>query len=87
MKTVGNYHNLYLKTDVLLLADVFEEFRNVCLENYQLDPAWYYAAPGLAWDALLKKSEVELDLLTDPDMLLFFERGMRGGFSTIFHRF
>lgn len=55
MKTMKNYHDLYLKSDVLLLADVFEEFRNVCTEIYKLDPAWYYTSPGLSWDALLKK--------------------------------
>lgn len=87
MKNMGNYHDLYLKTDVLLLADVFEEFRNVCVENYELDPASYYTSLGLAWEALLKKRGVKLDLLNDPEMLLFFERGMRGGVSTIFHRF
>ena len=56
MKTFREYHNLYLKTDVLLLADVFENFRNICLNNYDLDPAWYYTSPGLAWDACLKKT-------------------------------
>ena len=69
-KIMGEYHDLYLKSDVLLLADVFEEFRNVCLENYSLDPAWYYTSPGLCWDALLKHSKINLELLTDPDMLL-----------------
>ena len=83
---MGEYHNLYLKSDVLLLADVFEEFRSVCLENYQLDPAWYYTAPGLAWDAALKKTGVRLKLLTDPDMLLMFEEGIRGGVSMITKR-
>ena len=53
MKTMRDYHDLYLKTDVLLLADVFEEFRNVCLDNYKLDPAWYYTSPGLSWDTML----------------------------------
>ena len=61
MKTMKDYHDLYLKTDVLLLADVFENFRNVCVENYKLDPAWYNIAPGLAWDACLKKTEVNLE--------------------------
>ena len=59
---MGDYHDLYIKSDVLLLADVFEEFRNVCLENYDLDPAWYYTAPGLAWNAALKESKVKLEL-------------------------
>ena len=70
MKKMKDYHDLYLTTDVLLLADVFENFRNVCVKNYKLDPAWYYTAPGLAWDACLKKTEVELELLSDVDMLL-----------------
>ena len=78
LKNMGEYHDLYLKSDVLLLADVFEEFRNVCLENYSLDPAWYYTSPGLSWDALLKYSKINLELLTDPDMLLMFEKGIRG---------
>ena len=65
MKTMRDYHDLYQKTDVLLLADVFEEFRNVCLDNYQLDPAWYYTSPGLAWNACLKMTKVKLELLHD----------------------
>ena len=87
MKTMGDYHDLYLKTDVLLLADVFEEFRSVCLENYKLDPAWYYTAPGLAWDAALKESRVKLELLTDYNMLLMIEKGIRGGISMISNRY
>ena len=87
MKNLGEYHDLYLKSDVLLLADVFEEFRNVCMENYSLDPAWYYTSPGLSWDALLKHSGVKLELLTDPDILLLFEKGIRGGISMISNRF
>ena len=86
-KNMGVYHDLYLKTDVLLLADVFEEFRNVCLENYELDPAWYFTSPGLAWDASLKKTEVKLELLTDIDMLQMIEKGTRGGVSMISNRF
>lgn len=78
MKTTGDYHNLYLKTDVLLLADVFEEFRSVCIGNYKFD-SWYYTAPGLAWDAALKETDVQLELLTDVDMLLMIEKGIRGG--------
>ena len=85
-KTMRDYHDLYLKSDVLLLADVFENFRDLCLKNYELDPAWYYTVPGLAWDAALKKTKVELELLTDPDMLLMFEKGIRGGVSSIMHR-
>ena len=87
MKNLGEYHDLYLKSDVLLLTDVFEEFRNVCLENYCLDPAWYYTSPGLSWDALLKHSKIKLELLTDPDVLLLFEKGIRGGISMIPNRY
>ena len=87
VKNLGEYHDLYLKSDVLLLTDVFEEFRNFCLENYSLDPAWYYTSPGLSWDALLKHSKIKLELLTDPDVLLLFEKGIRGGISMIPNRF
>ena len=83
MKTMRDYHNLYLKTDVLLLTDVFEKFRDVCIENYKLDPAWYYTSPGLAWNACLEKTEVRLELLNDVDMLLMIEKGIRGRVSTI----
>jgi hypothetical protein len=87
IKTMREYHDLYLKTDVLLLADVFENFRDVCLRNYKLDPAWYYTAPGLSWDAALKITDVKLELLSDPDMLLMIEKGIRGGVSTISTRY
>jgi len=73
-------------SDVLLLADVFEELRNVCLKNYDLDPAWYYTAPGLAWDVALKMTGVELELSRDVHMLLLFERGTRGSISMISNR-
>ena len=86
-KTMKDYHDLYLKTDVLLLTDVFENFRDVCLQNYDLDPAWYYTAPGLAWDAALKKTKVSLQLLNNLDMLLMFEKGIRGGISTVSNRY
>lgn len=85
-KTFQDYHDLYLITDVLLLSDVFENFRNVCINNYGLDPAHYLSAPGLAWDASLKMTNVKLELLTDYDMHLFIEKGMRGGNSMIAHR-
>ena len=78
-RNLGDYHDLYVATDTLLLADVFENFRKVCQEKYGLNPAHYYSAPGLSWDALLKKTGVELELVTDLDMHLFIERGMRGG--------
>ena len=87
MKTFRDYHNLYNKSDVLLLADVFENFRKVCKKNYELDPCWYYTAPGLAWDACLKLTKINLELLTDSDMLLMIESGLRGGISMISNRY
>ena len=87
MKTMRDYHDLYLKSDVLLLSDVFENFRDVCLDNYHLDPAFYYTAPGLAWDACLKITKVRLELLTDYDMLMMIEKGIRGGVSMISTRY
>ena len=86
-RTMGDYHDLYVATDVLLLADVFENFRKVCQDKYGLDPAHYYSAPGLSWDALLKKTDVELELPTDLDMHLFIERVMRGGISMVGKRY
>ena len=85
--TLRDYHDLYLKSDVLLLADVFEKFRSTCLKHYQLDPAHYYTAPGLAWDACLKLTGKNLELLTDYDMLMMFERGIRGGITHISKRY
>ena len=81
IKNMGKYHDLYLRTDVVLLANVFESFRRVCLENYGLNPAHFYTAPGLAWKACLKCTGIKLELLLDPDMLLMFERGIRGGIT------
>ena len=83
---LGEYHDLYLKTDVLLLADVFESFRKTCLEYYKLDPCNYFSAPGLSWDALLRMTKINLDLISDVDQQLFIEKGMRGGISYIAHR-
>ena len=86
-RTMGDYHDLYLRIDVLLLADVFETFRKTSLQQYGLDPANYYSSPGLSWDALLKSTGVELELLTDYDMHLFIEKGLRGGISMVSKRF
>ena len=86
-QTLQDYHDLYLKTDVLLLADVFENFRKTCLKHYKLDPCHYYTAPGLAWDACLKETKQELQLLKDYDMLMMFEKGIRGGISHISKRY
>ena len=85
-KTSGDYSDLYCGTDVLFLADVFETIRKMCLRQYGLDPAHYYTSPGLSWDALLKKTGMELELLTDYDQHLFIERGMRGGISMVSKR-
>eukprot|EP01047_Picozoa_sp_COSAG01_P022018 COSAG01_NODE_1295_length_10874_cov_10.154710_6_plen_101_part_00 len=74
---LGDYHDLYMQTDVLLLADVFENFRSICLEFYELDPAHYFTTPNLAWDAMLKKTGVQLELLTDYDMYLMVEASAR----------
>ena len=87
IKNMGEYHDLYLRTDVLLLSDVFENFCMTCLENYGLDPAHYVSSPGLAWDAMLKMTGVNLELITDVDMHQFIERDTRGGISVITHRY
>ena len=86
-KTLGDYHDLYLKTDINLLADVFQTFRKTCMGAYRLDPLHYYTSPGLSWDALLKYSGEKLELLTDMDMHLFIEKGMRGGISMVSKRY
>ena len=83
MSDMTSYHNLYLLSDVLLLADVFENFRDLCLESYHLDPAHFYTSPGLAWEAMLKMTKVKLQLLDDIDMVLMIEKGVRGGVSMI----
>ena len=87
MKTFKDYHELYNDSDVLLLADVFENFRDLCLKIYGLDPVYYFTAPGLAWDACLKMTNIKLELLSDADMLLMFEKGIRGGISIISNRY
>ena len=87
MKTFKDYHELYNETDVLLLADVFENFRDLCLKVYGLDPVYYFTAPGLAWDACLKMTNIQLELLSDPHMLSMFEKGIRGGISMISNRY
>ena len=87
MKIFGEYHDLYLKCDVLLLCDIFEKFIDTCLEYYGLDPCHYFSSPGLAWDAMFKMSGVRLRLIDDIDMHLFIEKGMRGGISYIAKRY
>ena len=86
MNTMGDYHDLYLKTDVLLLADVFEKFVSTCLDCYGLDPCRYFISPGLSWDAMLKMTGIELDLTSDIDMHLFIKKGKRGGIFYIAKR-
>ena len=87
LKTMGEYHDLYLKTDILLLADVFENFRRTCLQYYKLDPCHYFTSPGLSWDAMLKMTDIKLELMTDIDMFQFIEKGLRGGISYIANRY
>ena len=87
MKNLGDYHNLYFETNVLLLSNMFETFRTTCLEHYSLNLAHFYISPRLAWKACLKKTKVRLELLTEPDMLLMFERGTRGGITQAVHSY
>ena len=86
IENMGQYHDLYLKSDALLLADIFQNFREINLTNSGLDPAHYVSSPGLSWDAMLKMTNVKLDLISDVDTQNFIEKGMRGGISTITHR-
>ena len=86
LKNLGDYHDLYVQSNTLLLADVFEDFRNKCIEIYELDPTHFLSSPRLAWQACLKKTGVKLKLLTDIDMLLMVEKGIRGGICHEIHR-
>ncbi|XP_067211782.1 uncharacterized protein [Linepithema humile] len=87
IEDLGQYSDLYLKTDVLLLADIFQNFRNMSIKSYGLDPAHYYTLPGYTWDAMMKYTRVKFELLTDIDMVLFVERGIRGGLSQCSNRY
>ena len=87
IKTMGEYHDLYLKSDMLLLADVFENFRKTCLQYYKLDPCHYFTSLGLSWDAMLKLTNIKLELMTDVDMFQFIEKDMHGGVSSITNRY
>ena len=83
---MGDYHDLYLQSDTLLLVDIFENFRRTCLQYYKLDPCHYFTSPGLSWDAMLKMTGIKLELMTDVDMFQFIEKGLRGGISYIGNR-
>ena len=83
IETMDEYHDLYLKSDVLLLTDIFENFRKICSQYYKLDPCHYFTSPGLSWDAMLKMTDIKLELMIDVDMFQFIEKGMRGGVSYI----
>ena len=87
IKNFGEYHDLYVQCDTLLLADVFENFRDKCIEIHGLDPTYFVSAPGLSWEACLKKTEVELEILTDYDMFLMVENGIRGGICQVTHMY
>ena len=86
MNTMGDYHDLYLKIDVLLLAGVFEKFINMCLEYYGLDPCHYFSSSGLSWSEMFKMTGVIFELISGVEMYLFIEKGMRGGISYIAQR-
>ena len=83
----GEYHDLYVQNDTLLLADFYENFRNMCLEKYELDPVYFVSAARLAWQVCLKKTGVKLELITDYDMLLMIEKEIRGGICQATHRY
>ena len=87
LNNLGDYHDLHVQSDTLLLADVFENFRDMCLKEYELDPAHFLLLPGLAWQACLKKTNIKLELLTDYDMLLMVEEGIRGRICHSIHRY
>ena len=87
MSSLADCHDLYLKLDVVLLTDIFEAFRNLCLKQYELDPCHFYTSPGLSWSACLKMTGVQLELLTDIDKILMVESGIRGGISQISNRY
>ena len=87
LKDLGDCNDLYVQSDTLLLADVFANSRSKCIEIYELDPAQFLPAPGLAWQVCFKKTAVKLELLTDIDMLLMVEKGTRGGVCLVVHRY
>ena len=86
-KNLGDYHNLHVESDTLLLADVFENFRNMCINVYEIDALHFLYAPGLAWQLFLKKAEMKLELLTNVEMLLMVEKRIREGIWHTMHRY
>ena len=84
---MGDYHDLYVQTNTLLLAHAFEKFREKYIEIYRLDPSYFFSAPGLAWQECLKKTDVKIELLTDIDMLLIIEKGISGGMCQSTHTY
>ena len=87
IKNIGDYHDHYLKKEVLLLADVFERFISTCLKYYELDPCHYFSSPGLSWDAMLKMTGIDLEKISNIDKYLFFEKGTKGRISYIAKRY
>ena len=87
LKNMGEYYDLYLGSDVLLLTNVFKNFRKTCMQYYKLDPCHYFTSLGLSWDAMLKMTNIKLELMTDIDMFQFIEKGMHGGVSYITNRY
>ena len=87
IKNLGEYYDSYVQSDTLLLSDVFENFRNMCLKIYELDPVYFVSAPGLAWQACLKMTIVKLELLTDYDMILMTENSIKGGICQATYRY
>ena len=87
LNNIGDYHDLYVQSDTLLLDDVFENFKDMCLKEYELHPVHFVLLPGLAWQACLKKTNIELEILTDYDILLMVEKGIRGGICHSIHRY
>ena len=86
LKNLGKYHDLYVQSDTLLLADIFENFRNMCIKVHELDPAPFLSLPRLAWQVCLKKTNIKSELLTDYDMLLMVEEGIRDGICHSIYR-
>ena len=87
MTNLGDYHDLYVQSDTVLLSDIFEELRKTCIREYELDPCYFVSAPGLSWETCLKLTNVKLELLTNIDMLLVFEKGITGGISQAIHKY